>query len=118
MRLIEIVERLELTVLCGREHLEREVRGGYASDLMSDVIGNAGEAVVWVTVQTHLNIVAIAIMKDLAAIVLAGGREPEPETLARARDESVPLLSSRLAAFELVGRLYGLGLRGGRQEGA
>jgi predicted transcriptional regulator len=117
MRLSEVVDRLELAVLCGHEQLGREVRGGYASDLMSDVIGNAGEGAVWVTVQTHLNVVAIAVMKDLAAIVLAGGREPEPETLARARDEGVPLLASRLPAFEVAGRLYGLGLRGGGREG-
>jgi hypothetical protein len=113
MRLTEVVERLGLAVLTGAGQLGREVEGGYASDLMSDVIGNAGEGSVWITVQTHVNVVAVAVMKDLAAVVLAGGHEPEPSTLAKARDEGVVLLASPLAAYELAGRLYGMGLRGG-----
>ncbi len=112
MRLTEVVERLGLAVLCGAGQLEREVRGGYASDLMSDVIGNAGEGFVWVTVQTHVNTVAVAVMKELAAIAVAGGHRPEAGTLARAAEEGVVILASPLPAFELAGRLYGMGVRG------
>jgi hypothetical protein len=99
-------------VRAGGSVLENEVRGGYAGDLVSDVLANAGKETLWVTHQTHQNTVAAASLKELAGIVLANGREPEAETLQKARAQNVALLVSRLPAFELVGRLYGLGLRG------
>ena len=112
MNLSEIVERLQLEVRAGDSALANEVRGGYASDLMSDVIANAQEGDLWVTLQTHHNTVAVASMKGLAGIVLVNAREPEPDTLQKAREESIPLLVSALPAFELIGRLYNLGLSG------
>jgi predicted transcriptional regulator len=120
MRLKELVEALDLEVHCGEEHLDREVTGGYVSDLMSDVIAHAEEGTLWVTLQTHANTAAVAAMKELSAVVLIGGRRPEPETLEKARARGVPLLASGLPAFELVGRLYSLGVRGrhGDAEGA
>ena len=117
MRLSEVVQALGLAVRAGGPGLEAEVAGGYASDLMSDVIANAEAGDLWVTVQVHANIVAVAAMKDLAGIVLAGGREPEPETLSKALAKKVPLLSSRLPVFELAGRLYQLGFRGREGRG-
>jgi predicted transcriptional regulator len=110
MRLREIAEALELEPRSGS--LEAEASGGYVSDLMSDVIAHAEAGDLWLTVQVHANIVAVAAMKDLAGIVLTGGREPEPETLRKAEAKNVPVLASKLPAFELSGRLYQLGLRG------
>ena len=114
MTLAEIVQNLELEVKAGSQCLSNEVRGGYASDLLSDVIANAREGDLWVTLQTHQNTVAVASMKGLAAIVLVNGRQPESETLAKAKEEDMPLLVSDLAAFELIGRLCQLGLSGNR----
>jgi hypothetical protein len=110
MRLSEVARALGLELRSGT--LEAEVGGGYASDLMSDVIAHAEAGDLWLTVQVHANIVAVAAMKELAGIVLAGGREPEAETLQKAAAKKVTLLASRLPAFELAGRLYQLGLRG------
>jgi hypothetical protein len=120
MRLKDFVEALGLQVRCGGEALEREVRGGYASDLMSDVMAHAEPGDLWVTLQTHANTAAVAATKELAGVVLSGGREPEKDTLEKARAKGVPLLVSSLPAFELVGRLYAMGVRGqGRDaEGA
>jgi len=112
MKLAEIAERLDLEVHCCADRLDREVTRGYASDLMSDVIARAREGDLWVTLQVHLNVVAVAVMKGLSGVVFVNGREPEPETLDRARDEGLPLLTSGLPAFELVGRLYAMGVRG------
>ena len=110
MKLSEIVARLELQVHTGESLLDREVTGGYVSDMLSDVIGNAPEGSLWVTMQKHQNIVAVAVMKSLAAIVLVNGREPEPETASKAGEEGVVILSTPRRAFELVGRLHGLGI--------
>jgi hypothetical protein len=98
--------------------LENEVTGGYASDLLSDVIGNSREGDVWVTLQIHVNIVAVASMKELSGIILVNGREPDEDTVEKAEAEGIPLMVSGLPAFELVGRLYGLGVRGAGAEGA
>jgi hypothetical protein len=98
--------------------MEMELAGGYASDLMSDVIAHAEAGDLWLTVQIHANIVAVAAMKELAGVVLVGGREPEPETLRKAAEKKVTVLASRLSAFELAGRLYQLGLRGRESHAA
>lgn len=112
MRLSELVETLDLEVRSAAGRLDAEVRGGYASDLMSDVIANAEEGCVWVTLQTHVNIVAVAAMKELAGIILVNGREPQEATVAKGEEKNVPILVSRLPAFELIGRLYRLGIPG------
>jgi len=113
VKLADLVDALDLDVRSARGKLGSEVAGGYASDLLSDVIAHARQGDVWITLQVHQNIVAVASMKDLAAIVLVGGREPEEDTLRKAESEGIPIAVSNLPAFELVGRLYGLGLRSG-----
>jgi hypothetical protein len=118
MKLADLVDKLSLEVRSARERLDTEVTGGYASDLLSDVIGNSREGNVWVTLQIHQNVVAVASMKDLAGIILVNQREPEEDTVQKAETEGIPLLVSKLPAFELVGRLYALGVRGEGVESA
>jgi hypothetical protein len=116
MRLKEIVDQLGLEVVAGAGLLEREIRRGYASDLMSDVMANTTEGDLWITLQVHVNVAAVAVMKELGGVVLINGRRPESETLQRAESEGVPLLISELPAFELIGRLYQLGITGAAPE--
>ena len=111
MDLQEIAEHLSLEVKTPELSLKREVTGGYVSDLLSDVIGNTHEGNVWVTLQIHLNIVAVATLKGLSGIILVNNRKPDADTLKRAVAENIPILTSPLPTFELVGRLYALGLR-------
>ncbi len=112
MTLSELAARLDLKVFTTGVPLDTPVLGGYASDLLSDVIGHGRKGDLWVTMQVHPNIVAVAVLKDLAGIVLVNGREPAPETLEQAAREKIPLLGARLGAFDISGRLYGLGLKG------
>ena len=114
MNLKDIVHNLGLSVRAGESALTNEVRGGYAGDLLSDVLAHGRPGDLWVTLQTHPNTVAVASMNALAGIILVNGREPEAETLQKAQAENVVLLVSTLPTFELVGRLYGLGLSGMR----
>ena len=108
MKLKEIVEKLELQVLVGQDRLDTEVTGGYTSDLLSDVMANSKGKNLWITLQTHENIVAVAKLRDLAGIIVINNRQPDEETLKRAKDEQVPLLASRESAFSIAGKLYGL----------
>jgi hypothetical protein len=112
MKLTQIIEKLQLEVRTGANRLEVDVTRGYASDLMSDVMANANEGDLWVTLQIHQNIVAVAVMKSLAGIILVNGREPEAETVRKAKAEEVPILISTMPAFELVGRLFEMGISG------
>lgn len=108
MILERIVAAMQLKVQSGRDELQREVRGGYVGDLLSDVMANAGEGDLWITRQVHQNIVAVASLKDLAGIVLVKDIEPAEDTLAKAVREKIPLLQADLTAFEAAGRLYAL----------
>ncbi len=85
---------------------------GYASDLLSDVLAGAPRGAVLVTVQAHLNVIAVAVHAELAAVIFAANRAPERAVVERAAQERIPLYVSEQAAFDIVGRLYELGLRG------
>jgi hypothetical protein len=112
MNLKDLVEAHDLEVITGEDHLDREVTGCYASDLLSDVMGNSQKGQLWITLQVHQNILAVASMRELAGIVMIGGRRPLDDAVAKAREEGVVLLTSPLPSFELCGRLYEAGLRG------
>ena len=112
MKLSDLAERLDLKVFGAGGGLGREVGGGYSGDLLSDVMAHGRKDDLWLTIQVHPNIVAVAVLKDLAAILLANGREPAAETIERAEKEKVPILGSAAPAYELAGRLYGLGIKG------
>ena len=112
VKLSELVEKLGLQVKAAKESLDREVTGGYVSDLLSDVLANSRQGNIWVTLQIHQNIVAVASMKEIAAIIIVNGRKPEQETIEKAETENIPIMVTDLPAFELVGRLYGLGVTG------
>lgn len=89
------------------------VTSGYASDLLSDVLAHAREGSVLVTVQVHLNVIAVAVHAGVAAVVFALGRRPDESVVAKAAEEGVRLYASAGEAFDLVGRLYERGVRGG-----
>ncbi|HZL09432.1 MAG TPA: serine kinase [Prolixibacteraceae bacterium] len=106
MKVSELVEKLGLTVYAGQKGLDREVSGGYVSDLLSDVMGNALEGQVWITLQVHQNVMAIASLKDLAAVILVNSLEPQENTVRHSDDENIPLLGTGLTTFEMAGKLY------------
>lgn len=107
-----IVQALELQTATQRAAVDREVRGGYASDLLSDVLAHSRHGDLWITLQTHLNIVAVASMKELAGIIIVNGRTPEADTVRKADEEGIPIFLTDLPSFEVAGKLYALGLRG------
>jgi predicted transcriptional regulator len=108
MKVSDLVDKFELTVFSGESGLNNEISGGYVSDLLSDVMGNASENEVWITLQTHQNVLAIASLKDLAAIILVKGFEPDPEMLEKSNEEGIPVLGTKLSTFEISGMIYQL----------
>ena len=108
VKLTTIIKTLKLEVQAGAGDLSREVTGAYVSDLLSDVLAHAQPGYLWATLQTHPNIVAVAQMKELSGIVIVNDRKPEDKTLKGAQSEGIPLLTTRMPAFELAGKLYRL----------
>lgn len=105
MILKDIVEKLQLQVLAGSQHLEQEVTGGYVADLLSCVMTGAQPGQLWFTLQTHLNIVAVASLLGVAGIVVTEGAPVTPETIQKAEQEGVVLLSSAEPTFETLVKL-------------
>jgi hypothetical protein len=91
---------------------EPDITKGYASDLLSDVLANAPAGGVLVTLQVHLNVIAVAGHAGLAAVIFSSGRKPEDEVVAKAAEEGLALFVSPDDTFSLVGRLYELGVKG------
>lgn len=91
---------------------DADITRGYASDLLSDVLAHAPEGGLLVTLQVHLNVIAVASHAEMAAVVFAGGRKPEDDVLAKAAGEGLALYSSPADTFDIVGRLYALGIKG------
>jgi len=108
MTVAELAEKLELKIHSGKNGLGREVTGGYVSDLLSDVMGNADTGQVWITLQTHKNVMAIASLKDLAAVILVSDNRPEEDTAIQSNEEEIPILGTSLPTFEISGKLYEL----------
>ena len=106
MKIHRIVEELKLEIKSRVSNPDKEVTGGYASDLLSDVIANAKKDSVWITLQIHKNIVGVAALKELAGIIIVNGRKPEKETIEKAEEEDIPIMVTKLPAFEIIGKLY------------
>jgi predicted transcriptional regulator len=106
----EFAERFNLPVAAGQKALQRQIQGGYCGDLLSDVMANAPTGCIWLTVQTHQNIVNVAVLHEMAAIVLTGGQTPDQETVDRANQEGIPLLLWPDSAYNLAGQAYAAGL--------
>jgi len=77
-------------------------------DLLSDVMANSREGDVWITCQSHQNIVAVSVLKEHAGIILVLGKEPDKDTVEKASREGIPLLVTKLSGFEITGRIYDL----------
>ena len=102
----KLTKELDFECLSGKTLLDRIPQSAYVSDLLSDVMGEARAGMIWVTSQVHKNIVAVASLKELSAIVIVNERPVEKELLEQAENEEVVVLASNLPAFETVGKLY------------
>ena len=111
MILQEIIHKLSLHILSGAE-FTKEVQFGYISDILSDVMAKSPKSALWITNQTHENILALAYFKGLSGVILPEGQTLEETTLEKARDKNIAVFSTNQPAFDVAGQLYSLGLRG------
>ena len=112
MNLQEIVNKLNLHILTTNKTLDQiEPNGGYTSDLLSCVMTGAKTNNVWVTLQSHMNIVAVAALLDLAAIIITENAQPDQETIQKAEQQGVTLLLSQSTSYEVIGKLWEMGIK-------
>ena len=111
MKLAELCQKLSLEAQTQAGKLDQEVTGGYASDLLSCVMAKAQAGNVWITIQSHSNIVAVASLLNLAGIIIAEGAQPEAATIEKAERENVVLLTTPLTTYVVSGKLFELGVR-------
>lgn len=100
MTIKELCEKTDFEIVSGAELCDREVTGVYACDLLSWVIGRAKEKDALVTVMTNMNVIAVAVMADLSCVVLAEGVKLDENAAKKAVENDVPVLSSKLPAYE------------------
>ena len=110
MRVKNLVEQFDLSIAAGKNGLDREVQDGYCGDLLSEIMGNAPAGCAWLTVQGHQNIVAVAVLREMAAIIVTGGQQPDEETIEKADQEGIPILLWPGSSFSLAGRIFSVGV--------
>lgn len=112
MNLQTIIDKLQLTVLSKPRDLSSITpNGGYTSDLLSCVMAGAKNGNIWITLQAHMNIVAVAAMLDVAAVIITENAQPDEATLAKANEQGIILLSTPKPSYEICGSLWELNLR-------
>jgi hypothetical protein len=112
MNLQQIIEQLDLAVLTDpRDFASIEPSGGYTSDLLSCVMAGAKANHLWITLQSHLNIVAVAALLEVAAVIITEAAQPDAATVAKANEQGVILLSTPKATYEVDGKLWEMGIR-------
>ncbi len=99
MNVRELKERFGLTCFAMPEP-DREIRGGYAGDLLSWVMGRAKSDQVWVTIMSNINVSAVAALTDVAVVVLAEGVQPDPDASERAKEKGINLLGTESSTFD------------------
>lgn len=102
----EIISSLELTLLTAPETLSKDVKGAFCGDLLSHALANAAPEDIWITIHRHRNVIAVAALVSLSGVIITEGRPPDPDTLAAAEQESIPLFTTALTNFQAAGRLY------------
>ncbi|NSW89159.1 MAG: AraC family transcriptional regulator [Firmicutes bacterium] len=95
-----------MRVLTGDKGLEREITGVYVCDLLSWVMSHANKGDAWITVQTHLNTVAVAVLLEIPCIIVPEGIKVEEATIKKASEENIVVLSSEMSAYEICWRAH------------
>lgn len=106
MNVEKFARELNMRVLTGDKGLEREITGVYVCDLLSWVMSHANKGDAWITVQTHLNTVAVAVLLEIPCIIVPEGIKVEEATIKKASEENIVVLSSEMSAYEICWRAH------------
>ena len=105
-----LIDLTSARLLTPNADLAREVQCGYSCDLLSWVMAHGKNGMAWITVQTHMNVVAVATLMEMALVLVPEGIQVAQDVLARAENEGIAILSSEKTTYELCGLMYGAGI--------
>ena len=112
MTVKELCELIEAKDVSPETDQTVEVSCGYTCHLLSWVMAHGAAGMAWVTVQTHMNVIAVASLMEMAAVIIPEGIEMETPSLEKAKDEGICVLQTGLTAYEICARLAAAGLPG------
>ncbi len=112
MKLSEIIETLNASLIVGEDHADKEYSRCGAGDLMSDILAGLSDDSVLLTGLTTVQAVRTAVVSGIGLIVFVRGERPPPEVVRVAKEEGIPILSSPYSMFVSCGRLHAKGMAG------
>ena len=115
MTVRELTNLLAANGVDGSAEPDAPVTCGYACDLLSWVLAHGQKGMAWCTVQTHVNVVAIAVLMEMACVIFVEGNQPEETAVAKAREEGIALLTTDKTAYEVCGLMMGHGVHPPRE---
>ena len=116
MKIKDIMPLIDAKAVTPEADLDKDVLCGYTCDLLSWVMAHGAAGMAWVTVQTHMNVIAVASLMEMAAVIIPEGIEMEAASLEKAKDEGSNVLQTPLTAYEICARLAAAGLSGKSRE--
>ena len=111
MILTEVIEAVKGTVVTDVYNESQPVSAGFVGDLLSVVMGKAEEDCAWVTIQSHINIIAVATLVGAACIIVAEGYQVDGDAIAKAKAEEITVIATEMSSFEAVSALAARGLK-------
>ncbi|MGB7604774.1 MAG: DRTGG domain-containing protein [Lutisporaceae bacterium] len=105
-----ICEKINAKILAGSDKIDKEISGVYICDLLSWVMSHANKGNAWITVMSHVNVVAVASLLDLGCIIVPEEIEVDLDALKKAEVEGIPILSTPLNAYQIAVELEKMGL--------
>jgi hypothetical protein len=111
MTLQDIIQQLDLSVFTTpKKFAAIHPVSGYAADLLSCVMAGAKSGAIWVTLQAHINIVAVAALAEVCAVIISEGAVPDPDVIEKANVQGIILLGTKTTTYQVVGRLWEMGI--------
>ncbi len=110
MKVEEFAQKNNMKILSGSGNCDKNITGVYIGDLLSWVMSHANKGDAWITVHTHLNVVAVALLTDVACIIVPEDIKVERDTLNKADKEGVVILSTGLSAYKICCKAHDLGI--------
>ena len=111
MTIAELIQKTGATALTKDIPMDREVESGYTCDLLSWVMAHGTPGMAWITVQTHMNVIAVATLHEMSCVVIPENGKVAPDVCEKAEQEGIAVLSAPMSAYEISGVLYASGVK-------
>lgn len=110
MKISKILDELENITVHVAPRVDKDIQKGVVGDLLSFIMGSAPDRALWITIHTHVNVAAVALLKEIPLVILASGRVPSPELAEQCVKEDIALATADMDSFGLCGRIYQMGI--------